>query len=659
MRRFVSNGMRRSIRLCLILVTLFAAMAVNPVVALANDAGPKPSVLVVDSNLGDAELCMLHWLGNDTEIVKEDGAKSLVTTRVPTWWSEDGAPSTFVLSCDSAPIGSDEVVWALDAIKESGANPKTFVVAMGATGLPVRAYAQDLASTKQSSRADVVGIAFLGTPNNGFVASATYPECGIWNRIAGSIGVSSSELLPNSGYLEFLNNGKLPNVLKSIGIAGTVGDLGFGPMDGAGTPTDLALSPEVASQVEHTQANATISRAINLTGSWQPFTSAIDYPDRVVDQKLVEQLSAMECYETSGDAQEAVRKFYQSWFAGNDVITHASYVMLLDLSGSMNETVAGATSKLDAARQAAKEYLHAMSACEKLPLSAPIDVAGMGFSESVLELTSGYDDSAMHAIESVKASGETDIGQALDAAIEGLKKTPVCATRRVLLLSDGASTQGQSEDQIMAGAVSQAKELGVAIDTIGFGDTGESNESFLKRVSEVTGGEYHSATDTYSLRIGFLKSYYSSLGSELVDEELNKEQAPKTLIQADGQTQALELGIVFGNGTAPIQLLCNGEPVDASHYVLSEQESMVSLRYLSPPQGEYAISLGEASAPVHVFAVRQQGVSSSAVTPANQVDHSLLLVGIASAVLLVAVIAVVVFTKRKTTASTVEEGNLS
>lgn len=543
---------------------------------------------------------------------------------------------------------SADVAWALDRIRESGAEPRTFVVAMGTAGLPVREYVQDLGAVPQSQRADVVGLAFLGTPHNGYTASTLYPESSLWSQLASSVGLTVADLTPGSTYAQTLNVGTFPRVLKTLVIAGSVGDLGFGATDGAGIMADLSLSTFVSSQIEQRTTETTIGRAINLTGAWQPFTSSIDYPERTVDAKLVEQLSAMECYETSENTQAHVRAFYRMWFDQKTIVTHASYAVLMDLSGSMLEKIDTSALKLDAAKQAAKEYLHAMDACESLPLSAPMDVEVMGFAEGVTTLASGHDSAAIAAIDNARAAGETDIGLALDAALAALEKAPTCATRRILLLSDGASTQGQTNEQMLAGAGARAKELGIAIDTIGFGDVGESNATFLKQLSAETGGDAYSVADTYALRVDFLKSYYASLGSDLVDVELEQGQEEQNTIAADADTLALQLGLVVQADAAQnVTLLCDGQPVDASLYTTSVQNGFVSLQCLNPAVGTYAVRVPDRQGALHLFAVRQQGIAVKQVAVQAEEDFSLIIICVVGVVLVAGVVTIVVLSRRR------------
>lgn len=635
-------GRIASMMCVLVLATLF----ISPRVCRAESNASSPSVLFVDSGLGDAELCRLRWLDDSDQVAAEDANRKLYRSDDPSWWEGDDSPSTFLLTCSGKPLEVTDISWALDGVSAAGAQPRAFIVAVGPTGLLVREYIQDLATPRQSSRADVVGVAFLGTPHNGYAAMSSYPKSELWDRLSSSIGHAPSDLAQNSAYIQNLNAGTFPRAIKSLILEGTVGDLGFGITDGAGTSGDFALPQSVSSQVERTQVEVTIGRAMNLTGLWQQFTSSIDYPDQAVDSKLTERLSAMESYETSPEAQRRVREFYKSWFAGRQSVTHASYVMLLDLSGSMVEPIDSNTTKLNAAKQAAKEYLHSMDACQDLPLSPPMDVSVIGFAESTVPIANGHDKSAIEAIDGTGAQGETNIGLALDAAMKTFESSPVCATKRILLLSDGASTRGKSEEQLFSETVARAKELGIAIDTIGFGDVGESNAGFLTRLSSETGGNYYAASDTYSLRVDFLKSYYSTLGSDFLESELQQDSTAAPVI-ADDQTLALQIGIVSESDTARFKLLLNGQPIDENLYNVSSQNGATSIQCMKPSQGEYSVQVSDGTGKLHLFSVRQQGIAAKSAVASDSQDNSLMLIGLAGAVLVVGIIIVIFATKRK------------
>ncbi len=588
-----------------------------------------PSVLVIDSCLGDYDLCVLHWLGENSKVVAEDGDTMLATAAEAAWWKEGGgaddAPATFVLGTPAtdATVSAEDIAWALDRIRDTGSEPRTFVVAMGLTGLPLREYAEDLAPVAQSSRADLVGMAFCGTPHNGYSAMATYPELPLWQRALATVGLAADDLDPQSAYLERLNAGSFPSVTKTLLVSGAVGDLGFGQTDGLCCEADLALSGSLTTQAQTVRVGATVGQSINLTSAWDRFTSPIDHPDRAVDDALADRLSAIAGYETSDEVKEAVRAFYDAWFAGGTPVTYSAHALLLDLSGSMLDDIDAAGNKLAAGKEASKEYLRAMQAVSELPQSAPMGVSVIGFAETTTDVASSFDKASCDAVEAVRPAGETNIGLALDRAIAYLGDAPTCADRHVLLLSDGASTRGQTESQIMTGSVAQAQAAGIAIDTIGFGDIGESDAGFLKGVSEATGGTYYSAQDTYGLKSGFLGSYYSSLGLGLVDEEVAQgSPATVSIGSADAQTTALEVGIVSQLSSPQVVALRDGKELDAAQYVVHEEYGLTSVRIANPRQGAYSLALSGDTGSMHVFAVRQRGIAAvRAATPADQ-DHA-------------------------------------
>lgn len=649
---------RRAMMLASIVLAFAAILLAPGRVARADVRSDVPSVLVIDSCLGDYELCTLHWVGKEPEVVAERDNTMLVSSANPTWWAEGGgtgsAPATFVLgtSGTGATVSADDIVWALDQIRSSGAEPRTFVVAMGLTGLPLRQYAEGLAGTSQASRADLVGMAFCGTPHSGCSALGTYGDLPLWDQVLATIGVSKSDLTPGSAYLQQLDGGAFPAVCKTLLVNGEVGDLGFGITDGLFVSTDLALNPAVSDQVQTVQVNATASEQANLTGAWGRFTSEIDYPDRAVDAALVERLSAIAGYGVSAEVQQQVREFYEAWYGEGTPVTHNSTALLFDLSGSMLNPIDADRDKLAAGKEAAKEYLRAMQAVSELPQSAPMDISVIGFAETASTVTKGFDKAACDAVGAMDAYGETDIGLALDRAMAYLGGAPTCADRHMLLLSDGASTQGQSEEQMLAGSVAQAKAAGIAIDTIGFGDIGESDAGFLKRVSEATGGTYYLAQDTYALKVNFLTSYYSSLGLHMTDEEVSG-GAPATVSvgSVDEHVTALEAGIVSQRNAPQVRVLRDGEPLDEGLYSVKEEYGLVTVQLVGPQRGDYELELSGDTGALHVFAVRQPGIAKVWHGTEAKRDIGLYLMIGAGAALLAAIGVVVARTQRRGTAS--------
>ena len=631
--------------------------------AWADQEDSRPSVLIVDSCLGDYQLAVLHWLGEDAEIVAEDAGRILLTKDAPAWWVSDNnnssAPSTFLIANpDTKRISTDDLAWALAEIRETGAEPRTFVMAMGESGFALREYAEDITSQKQSDRADLVGLGFCGTPHNGYSAIDLYPEQGLWKTLADTAGLSLDDVKPGSGYLQKLNEGEFPRMTKTLNVSGSVGDLGFGPCDGAGLMADYALDHSVTNQVDEELVRASVSQQINLTKTWEPFTSSLNYPRRSLDSQLASRLSSFDCYETSDDVQRTVREFYDTWFSNGCPATHYSNVLLLDLSGSMNESIEPGDDKLASAKKAAAQYLHAMQACANLPQSAPMDVSIMGFNEEVYTIAEGFDQPSIASIEQVGAQGETNIEVALEGALSFLENSPTCASKRILILSDGESTRGMDDEQLLEGPIAAAGEWGIAIDTIGFGDVGESDADFLKRVSSKTGGEYYQVNDTYDLKCNFLKSYYASLGLDYSEGESVGGEAADFIGHIDSTINAFEVGIIGEDETPEVNLLVDGVPADKSIYTVTEDQGFVSIECTNPLVGDYELEFSNNPGRAHVFVVKQKGIVHSIEVAGEEPDYSIIFLIGGGALLLAALSFAFIRTKRKprTSSNIAKEG---
>ncbi|WP_020209743.1 VWA domain-containing protein [Gilvimarinus chinensis] len=105
------------------------------------------------------------------------------------------------------------------------------------------------------------------------------------------------------------------------------------------------------------------------------------------------------------------------------------------------------------------------------------------------------------------AGGATAIGDALGLAIKRLRERPE-GSRRIILLSDGANTAGNTEP---LEAARIAADMGVKVYTIGFGSNHSTGGFFsrsasadldvrtLQQIAELTGGEFFRAESTEEL----------------------------------------------------------------------------------------------------------------------------------------------------------------
>ena len=211
----------------------------------------------------------------------------------------------------------------------------------------------------------------------------------------------------------------------------------------------------------------------------------------------------------------------------------ASVVLAIDVSGSMMATDVPPT-RLDAAKDAASRFV------EGLP--ERFGVGLVSFSTAATSLADPSEERAeiLEEIDGLEAHTGTAIGDAIAAALDLVPKgedgtiptgedgKPLAS---ILLLSDGASTQGISTDD----AIGLAKEAGVAVNTIALGtdagtvtvpnELGElqtvsvaPDRETLEQIAEETGGTYFDAPTEQDL-----DAVYEAVGSQVAWDEEKQE----------------------------------------------------------------------------------------------------------------------------------------
>jgi Ca-activated chloride channel homolog len=227
-----------------------------------------------------------------------------------------------------------------------------------------------------------------------------------------------------------------------------------------------------------------------------------------------------------------------------EVATEGGVVMLaIDTSLSM-EADDVAPSRIDAAQAAAGTFL------ESVPDGVRIGV--VGFDGTAHVLLDPTDDTAavQRTIDRIQLGEGTAIGEAVFSALDvftnlggddagdggndvitGADSTEPAAsdtlTGAVVLLSDGETTQGRSNDE----AAKAAKAQGVAVNTIAFGtDSGvvtgpdgidipvPVNRDALRSLADETGGRYFPAYTEAEL-----KQVYEKLGESVETETVQRE----------------------------------------------------------------------------------------------------------------------------------------
>lgn len=126
------------------------------------------------------------------------------------------------------------------------------------------------------------------------------------------------------------------------------------------------------------------------------------------------------------------------------------------------------------------------------------------------------------AIEKLQAGGNTAVGEAVYKAtgelINGASANPE-AMKFQVLLSDGKTNSGRSS----AGAAMDANAKGITIYTIGLGE--DADETELRNIAGLTGGEYYYATDENAL-----KKLYEIIAGEIGDDASSGAEADDVVV---------------------------------------------------------------------------------------------------------------------------------
>jgi Ca-activated chloride channel family protein len=216
----------------------------------------------------------------------------------------------------------------------------------------------------------------------------------------------------------------------------------------------------------------------------------------------------------------------------------ATIVLVMDVSGSMNATDVQPT-RLVSSQRAASEFI------EQLPEKFRVGIVSFASTAQTLTRPTTDRPAVYDAIASLHAEGATAMGDGIERALD-VKRPPTPpstgssarpapnpgdqpggsadAPLVVLLLSDGANTQGRTQPME---AASDAKALGVPVFTIALGtdrgmvdvpdETGNlrripvpPDKLTLQRIAETTGARFYAAPSNDDL-----KEIYRELGSKI------------------------------------------------------------------------------------------------------------------------------------------------
>lgn len=225
----------------------------------------------------------------------------------------------------------------------------------------------------------------------------------------------------------------------------------------------------------------------------------------------------------------------------------ATVVLVVDTSLSMSaEDVE--PSRLEAAKAAAGTFV------ENLPESFNVAVVALSGRPSIVVPPTTDRGVTQRAIAALELADGTAIGDSIDAALRAVDQAPPGeddeepAPAMVVLLSDGASTEGAAPDQ----AVSRAKGRDIPVFTIAYGtqngfvDIDGQRENVapdtatLERIAVETGGRSVDADDAESLATA-----YRQIGSVVGYEDVKKPITAQYAFAALGFAIVAALGAVM------------------------------------------------------------------------------------------------------------------
>lgn len=225
----------------------------------------------------------------------------------------------------------------------------------------------------------------------------------------------------------------------------------------------------------------------------------------------------------------------------------ATIVMVIDTSRSMSaEDVE--PSRLDAAKTAAAMFV------EELPVTYNVAVVALSASPSIVVPPTTDRGVTQRAIDSLELEDGTAVGTAIDTALKAVDLAPPGedgadpAPAMIVLLSDGASTDGTSPEQ----AAARAKSREVPIYTIAYGtqngfvDIDGQRENVapdtetLRAIAQETGGQSVEADNVASL-----DNAYKDIGSVVGYEDVKKPITAQYAFVALGFAIIAALGAVM------------------------------------------------------------------------------------------------------------------
>jgi uncharacterized repeat protein (TIGR01451 family) len=206
-------------------------------------------------------------------------------------------------------------------------------------------------------------------------------------------------------------------------------------------------------------------------------------------------------------------------------------VLLQDVSGSMlTEDAADGQTRLAVAQAAASTFVKALTGTYRVAVVALSDTARL------TRTLTPYTNTVIAALDSLTACHEwhTNIGGGIISGYQELISSDRYSStfvKAMILLSDGSANRPGSvisAEQYALSQTKKARDCGILIYTIGFGDTAELNEELLYTIAYTTGGEYYYSPDGSDL-----DTIYQEIALELRNLVITDVLPPGVILDCD------------------------------------------------------------------------------------------------------------------------------
>jgi Ca-activated chloride channel family protein len=166
-------------------------------------------------------------------------------------------------------------------------------------------------------------------------------------------------------------------------------------------------------------------------------------------------------------------------------------ILILDRSGSMNDSISG-TTKLEGAKAGLKEFVNLLNDDDKLGFTVFSDQTN---TESPVDQLGPKRQNVLDSIDGVVASGNTALFDTIATQQRTLQSLPSKSIKSLLVLTDGKDTASQMSFDQLTQQVSLTGEnagAGVKIFTIAYGDDADAGE--LTKIANTAGGKEYTGT---------------------------------------------------------------------------------------------------------------------------------------------------------------------